>query len=122
VLRSSEENHPDAGKKIAAYYFWIFPNNDVQLLSVGTKHQHRQAALGKAMQVTFLTYIYDESKFDKGGAAMLDTSRKRRRVRCGKMVQRGIESSFIQPEDFRLRVKKGVHQFHLLLSAFMNKA
>ena len=69
-------------------------------------------------KVSFLTYIYDEQKFE-GNAALIDkVEREDEFVVEG--VTRGMQSSFYNKGRFSATREKGVHYFHQLLSDFIN--
>lgn len=113
------ENHIDHGKDIAAYYFWVFPNMMFNFypwgLSVNIVHP-----LGlKRTKVSFYSYVYDESKLDKGAGSGLDkVELEDEEVVEG--VQKGVCSKFYQAGRFSPTREKGVHHFHRLLASFLN--
>ena len=66
------EGHPDFGKKVAAYFYWIFPNMMFNFYPWGLSINIVKPLLINKTKVAFLTYVWDESKFDKGAGALLD--------------------------------------------------
>ena len=70
-------------------------------------------------KVAFLTYVWDESKLDKGAGALLDkVEREDEYVVEG--VQKGLRSRFYQAGRFSPKREKGVHHFHKLIADFIN--
>ena len=110
---------PDHGKKIAAYYFWVFPNmmfnfypwglsiNVVQPLSVGRT------------KVSFLCYVWKEEKRDQGAGGDLDKVEMEDEEIVQK-VQRGVRSGFYKHGRYSVTKERGTHHFHRLLAEFLN--
>ena len=71
------KDHPDFGQEIAAYYFWIYPNIMLNFYPWGLSINVVKPISINKTKVSFLTYIFDESKFDHNGT-MLDKVEKRR--------------------------------------------
>ncbi|MCX6275934.1 MAG: Rieske 2Fe-2S domain-containing protein [Bacteroidetes bacterium] len=113
------KDHVDFGKNIAAYYFWLFPNMMFNFYPWGVSINIVKPMSEKQCKVSFITYIYDESKFDKGAGAMLDKVEREDEF-VVENVQRGISSRFYESGRFSPTREKGVHQFHSLISKFMN--
>lgn len=112
--------HPDYGKNIAAYYFWVFPNMMFNFYPWGLSINIVKPLSAKQSKVSFITYIYDESKFDKGAGALLDKV-EREDEYVVENVQRGISSRFYDTGRFSPTREKGVHHFHSLLSERFNQ-
>lgn len=111
--------HPDAGQRIAAYYFWIFPNMMFNFYPWGLSINVVKPLSEKQCKVSFLTYIFDESKFDHGAGALLDKV-EREDEHVVENVQRGMHSAFYSSGRFSPTREQGVHHFHRLISRFMN--
>lgn len=111
--------HPDYGKKIAAYYFWIFPNMMFNFYPWGLSINVVKPLSERQCKVSFITYIFDETKFDKGAGALLDKVEREDEF-VVENVQGGINSRFYTSGRFSPTREKGVHQFHMLLTRFMN--
>ena len=113
------EGHPDFGKKVAAYFYWIFPNMMFNFYPWGLSINIVKPLSMNKTKVAFLTYVWDESKFDKGAGALLDkVEREDEYVVEG--VQKGLRSRFYQAGRFSPKREKGVHHFHKLIADFMN--
>ena len=70
-------------------------------------------------KVSFVTYIYDESKLSSGAGALLDkVEREDEFVVEG--VQSGLQSKYYKTGRFSPTREKGVHHFHSLLASYLN--
>ncbi len=113
------EGHMDYGKAIAAYYFWVFPNMMFNFYPWGLSLNLVEPLDIANTRVSFLSYVYDASKLDKGAGSGLDTVElEDEEVVEG--VQKGIRSRFYHTGRFSPKMEKGVHHFHRLLSEFIN--
>ncbi|MCO4291737.1 aromatic ring-hydroxylating dioxygenase subunit alpha [Solitalea sp. MAHUQ-68] len=113
------KNHVDHGQKIAAYYYWLFPNMMLNFYPWGLSLNIVKPISIKQCKVKFLTYMYDESKYDKGAGALLDKVEREDEF-VVENVQRGINSRFYKNGRFSPTREQGVHHFHSLLSRFIN--
>jgi choline monooxygenase len=69
--------------------------------------------------VSFLSYVYDESKLELGAGANLDkVEREDEFVVEG--VNKGLKSRSYSTGRFSPSMEKGVHHFHSLLSKSIN--
>ncbi len=113
------ENHIDYGKKIAAYYYWVFPNMMFNFYPWGVSVNIVQPLELNRTKVSFLSYVFDESKLDKGAGTGLDkVELEDEEVVEG--VQKGVNSHFYKTGRFSPTREKGVHHFHGLLASFLN--
>jgi choline monooxygenase len=70
-------------------------------------------------KVSFLSYVYDESKLELGAGANLDkVEREDEFVVEG--VNKGLKSKYYPKGRFSPTMEKGVHHFHSLLSKSIN--
>ncbi len=114
------EGHPDFGKKVAAYYYWVFPNMMFNFYPWGLSINVVKPVSINKTKVSFITYVYDETKLNSGAGALLDkVEREDEFVVEG--VQKGLQSRFYKTGRFSPTMEKGVHHFHRLLADFMNK-
>lgn len=114
------EGHPDFGKKVGAYYYWVFPNMMFNFYPWGLSINVVKPISPEKTKVSFLSYVYDESKIDNSAGALLDkVEREDEFVVEG--VQKGIRSHFYQAGRYSPKMEKGVHHFHRLLVNFLNK-
>lgn len=113
------ENHPDYGKKIAAYYYWVFPNMMFNFYPWGVSVNLIQPLEMNKTKVSFYSYVYDASKLDKGAGSQLDKVEIEDEA-VVEGVQKGIRSRFYKAGRFSPSREKGVHHFHRLLAEFIN--
>ncbi len=110
--------HMDYGKDVAAYYFWVFPNMMFNFYPWGLSVNIVKPISLNRTRVSFITYVYNESKFDSNSVAMIDkVEREDEFVVEG--VQKGINSRFYKAGRYSPKMEKGVHHFHRLLAEFL---
>jgi choline monooxygenase len=108
--------HPDHGRGVAAYYYWVFPNLMFNFYPWGLSINIVKPLGPSQTRVSFLTYVYDESKLNAGAGALLDkVEREDEFVVEG--VQRGLRSRFYRTGRFSPTRERGVHHFHRMLAA-----
>ncbi len=113
------EGHIDYGKKVAAYYFWVFPNMMFNFYPWGLSINLVNPLSRDKTKVKFITYVYDESKLNSGAGALLDkVEREDEFVVEG--VHKGLQSRYYKSGRFSPTREKGVHHFHRLLADFYN--
>lgn len=113
------ENHPDFGKQVAAYYYWAFPNMMFNFYPWGLSLNLVQPLGMNKTKVSFISYVLDESKLDKGAGSGLDkVELEDEEVVEG--VQKGVRSHYYTAGRFSPTREKGVHHFHRLLAQFLN--
>jgi choline monooxygenase len=106
---------PDFGKKIAAYYFWVFPNMMFNFYPWGLSVNIVQPIGVARTKISFLTYILDETKYKKGAGGDLDKV-ELEDEEVVQQVQRGIRSRFYTHGRYSVTREQGTHHFHRLLS------
>ncbi len=114
------KEHIDYGKKVAAYYYWAFPNMMFNFYPWGCSVNLVQPISMNRTKVSFYSYVYDATKLDKGAGAGLDKVEiEDEEVVEG--VQQGVRSQFYNAGRFSPTREKGVHHFHCLLTQFLNR-
>ncbi len=114
------EGHIDHGKKVAAYYYWVFPNMMFNFYPWGLSVNLVQPIAMDRTKVSFISYVWDASKLDQGAGALLDkVELEDEAVVHG--VQKGVRSHFYKAGRFSPTREKGVHHFHSLLAQFLNR-
>ena len=111
---------PDFGKKIAAYYFFIFPNMMFNFYPWGLSVNIVKPVSISQSKISFLNYVWNENKLNSGAGADLQTV-ELEDEEVVQNVQRGIRSRFYKHGRYSVTREKGVHYFHRLISGFMNK-
>jgi choline monooxygenase len=111
--------HPDHGRRIAAWYFWLFPNLMLNVYPWGLS-VNRVMPLGPARTcVQFRSYVADPALLGQGAGGALDTVElEDEAVVLG--VQQGLRSRLYTPGRYAVQHEVGVHHFHRLLCAAMN--
>jgi choline monooxygenase len=112
-------SHPDHGKTVSAYYWWIFPNMMFNFYPWGLSLNIVRPLGPSLTKVSFLTYISDATKLDRGAGAMLDKV-EREDEAIVENVQRGIRSRFYSQGRYSPTRETGTHHFHRLLCEFIN--
>lgn len=112
------KNSPDYGKRVAAYYFWVFPNMMFNFYPWGLSVNIVRPLAIDRTKVSFLTYIWDETKLERGAGAGLDRV-EREDEAIVENVQRGIRSRFYNHGRYSPARETGTHHFHRLLAEFL---
>jgi choline monooxygenase len=110
----------DYGMKIAAYYFWLFPNLMLNFYPWGLSVNIITPISVNETKVQFKSYVWDETKLDSGAGADLDKV-ELEDEEIVQQVQKGVASRFYKHGRFSPTMEKGVHHFHTLISDFMNR-
>ncbi|HYC85847.1 MAG TPA: aromatic ring-hydroxylating dioxygenase subunit alpha [Chryseosolibacter sp.] len=106
---------PDHGKKVAGYYFWVFPNMMFNFYPWGLSINLIQPlAVGKT-KVSFLSYVWDENKLRQGAGADLHQVEMEDED-VVQNVQKGIRSRFYKYGRYSVKRETGTHHFHRLLA------
>ena len=107
--------HPDEGHKVAAYYYWIYPNLMFNFYPWGLSINVIKPISVAKTKVNFISYVWNPEKLEVGAGALLDkVEREDEFVVEG--VQKGISSRFYQRGRFSPEREKGVHHFQRMLS------
>lgn len=109
---------PDFGSKVAAYYFWVFPNMMFNFYPWGLSFNLVEPLGQSRSKVTFLSWVLDESKLASGAGAGLDTVELEDEA-VVENVQKGIRSRLYQSGRYSALREQGPHHFHSLLARFM---
>jgi choline monooxygenase len=110
---------PDQGKKVSAYYFWIFPNMMFNFYPWGLSINIIKPMGPELTKVSFITYVYDASKMERGAGAMLDKV-EREDEAVVENVQKGVRSRFYSSGRYSPARETGTHHFHRLICEFLN--
>ncbi len=114
------EGHQDYGKKVAAYYYWVFPNMMFNFYPWGLSVNLVRPMAMNRTKVSFISYVWDAGKLDKGAGALLDKVELEDEA-VVEGVQKGVRSHFYKAGRFSPTREKGVHHFHGLLAHFLNR-
>jgi choline monooxygenase len=109
------DSSPDHGKKVAAYYFFVFPNIMFNFYPWGLSINIVRPVDAATTRVSFLTYMLDEERYDKGAGSGLDTV-ELEDEEVVEEVQRGIRSRFYVRGRYSVTREQGTHHFHRLIA------
>ena len=110
---------PDHGQRIAAYYFWVFPNLMLNFYPWGLS-LNLVLPLGPARtRVAFRAYVHDARALDRGAGGGLDQVEMEDEA-IVERVQSGVRSRLYTQGRYSPTREQGVHHFHRLLAEFMN--
>jgi choline monooxygenase len=105
---------PDHGKRVAAYYFWLFPNLMLNFYPWGLSLNVVKPQGLHRTKVSFLTYVYQPQLLGQGAGADLDVVEMEDEA-VVMTVQRGIKARMYQRGRYSPSHERGVHHFHRLL-------
>lgn len=112
------DGHKDHGKYVAAYYYWIFPNMMFNFYPWGLSINIVRPITLHKTRVSFITYVWDESKLNAGAGALLDKVEREDEF-VVENVHKGLQSRFYKAGRFSPTREKGVHHFHSLLARYL---
>lgn len=112
---SLPEGHVDYGQRIAAYYFWIYPNLMFNFYPWGLSINVVRPLAPDRTKVSFIPYVWDESKLGSGAGGALDRV-EREDEAVVEMVQKGLRSRYYDRGRYSPKRESGVHQFHTFLA------
>ncbi len=113
------EGHQDYGKKVYAYYYFLFPNVMLNFYKWGLSLNIVQPTSFNTTTVRFRTYLYPDAKAQQEDFAIDQTEMEDEWV--VERVQKGIQSRMYKRGRFSPSMEKGVHHFHLLIQQMMNR-
>ena len=112
------ESSPDHGKKIAAYYFWVFPNMMFNFYPWGLSLNIVTPISAGHTKVSFFSYVWKEEKRNTGAGSSLDKV-EMEDEEVVQNVQKGIRSNFYTHGRYSVTREQGTHHFHRLIADFM---
>ncbi|HJP83532.1 MAG TPA: SRPBCC family protein, partial [Fimbriimonadaceae bacterium] len=112
-------NSPDFGKRIAAYYYWFFPNLMFNFYPWGLSINIVKPMGPSVTRVSFVRYVWREDRLGQGAGAELDRV-EREDEQVVELVQKGVQSRFYDRGRFSPKREIGTHQFHVLLSQYLS--
>jgi choline monooxygenase len=110
---------PDHGKKVAAYYFFVFPNMMFNFYPWGLSINIVQPLAIDRCRVSFLTYVWKEDKFNTGAGSDLNTV-EMEDEEVVEAVQLGVRSRFYDHGRYSVTREQGTHHFHRIISGLLN--
>lgn len=110
--------HPDEGSRIAAWYFWLFPNLMLNFYPWGLSVNIVQPLGPERTRVSFLSYVLDESRRHEGAGGDLHRV-EMEDEEVVEAVQHGVRSRIYHRGRYSPRREVGTHHFHTLLAREM---
>lgn len=116
---SSLQTAFDREGKVAALYFFIFPNLMFNFYPWGISVNIVKPLRKDRTKVSYLTFVNDDSKLRMGAGADLETVELEDQ-KVVESVQKGINSRFYDRGRYSPSKEQGTHHFHKLIAKFMN--
>ena len=113
--------HPDHGRRVAAYWWWLFPATMLNVYPWGLSVNVVQPLTNTRTRVRFLSYVGDESLRGRGAGADLNRVELEDET-VVQQVQRGTRSRLAKPGHYSPQHERGVHHFHRMLAAALGGA
>ena len=110
---------PDAGQRILAYYYWIFPNLMFNFYPWGLSFNQVEPQGIDRTLVRFRTYHREGTEFSWTVNQIHQTEMEDEEV--VESVQKGIQSPYYEAGRYSPSMEKGVHHFHLLVAKLINE-
>jgi phenylpropionate dioxygenase-like ring-hydroxylating dioxygenase large terminal subunit len=107
---------PEHGQRIAAYYWWLFPNLMLNFYPWGLSLNLVLPLTPTRTRVLFRAYVADPGLLGRGAGGALDPVELEDEA-VVQAVQRGIRSRLYRRGRYSPTHERGVHQFHRLLAA-----
>jgi choline monooxygenase len=105
----------DHGRRIAAYYWWVFPNLMLNFYPWGLSLNVVEPRAVDRTSVSFRTYVWRPELVDRGAGAGLDRVEAEDEA-VVEAVQRGVRARLYGRGRYSPSREQGVHHFHRLLA------
>lgn len=115
---SSGESGFDFNERIAALYFFVFPNLMLNFYPWGLSMNIVKPLKKDLTKVSYLTFVSDETKLETGAGKDLETVEYEDQS-VVESVQKGINSRFYEKGRYSPTREQGTHHFHQLICEFM---
>jgi len=110
---------PDHGKRVAAYYYWVFPNLMLNFYPWGLSLNIIHPEGKDRTRISFRSFVWDAARLDQGAGSALDQVEMEDEA-VVQSVQRGVRSRFYRHGRYSPTREQGTHHFHRLICEFMN--
>jgi choline monooxygenase len=105
---------PDYGKKVAAYYFFVFPNMMFNFYPWGLSVNVVEPMAIDRTRVRFETYVWKEDRYNTGAGSDLNTV-EMEDEEVVEAVQSGIRSRYYRHGRYSVTREQGTHHFHRMI-------
>jgi choline monooxygenase len=112
--------HPDEGTRVAAWYFWLFPNIMLNFYPWGLSVNVVHPLGAERTRVSFITYVYDASRRGVGAGGDLHRV-EMEDEEIVESVQKGVRSRLYDRGRYSPRRETGTHHFHRLLATTLRE-
>jgi choline monooxygenase len=112
-------SHPDAGRRVAAYYYHLFPATMLNVYPWGVSVNAVRPVGPDRTRVSFLSLVAHPSKRAGGASADLDRVEAEDEA-VVERVQRGVRSRLYRGGRFSPTREIGVHHFHRMLGQYLD--
>jgi len=113
--------HPDHGRRVTGYYYWLFPNLMFNFYPWGLQVNVVRPVSKEMCRVDFTYYIYDEVSWSKMDGEQIAEITQLEDEFVVKGVQKGLQSRLYPGGRFSPKREKGVHYFQKLLKEYLHK-
>lgn len=107
---------PDIGRRIAAYYYWFFPNLMFNFYPWGLSINIVRPLAVDLTRVSFMSYVWKPQRLDRGAGAALDRV-EREDEAVVEATHRGLKSGLYTRGRYSATRETGPHHFHRLCVA-----
>jgi choline monooxygenase len=111
-------DHPDAGRRVAAWYWWLFPCTMFNFYPWGLSLNVVLPVSPELTRVEFHSYVWDESRLEQGAGSGLDQTQREDEA-VVEAVARGIKGRFYRRGRYSPSRETGTHHFHRLLAGLL---
>ena len=112
--------HPDEGKTVTAYYYWLYPNFMLNIYNWGVQINIVKPMGTDFCKVEFEYYIADEELWQQFGKDELAEKTEREDEFVVEAVQKGLKSRFYKNGRYSPKMENGVYYFHQLARAALD--
>jgi choline monooxygenase len=108
----------DQGRRVAAYWFWLFPNTMFNVYPWGISVNVVEPRGVDRTRVRFFSYVHDRARFEAGASDRLDrTEHEDEGVVIA--TQAGVRARLYKRGRYSPSRETGVHHFHRLLTRYL---
>lgn len=107
--------------RVAAYYWWVFPNLMLNFYPWGLSLNLVQPLAIDCTRVLFRSYVADRSLMEGSAGSALERVEMEDEA-IVRQVQRGVRSRFYRRGRYSPTRERGVHHFHRLVCEFLSCA
>jgi choline monooxygenase len=111
--------HPDHGLRVAAWYWWLWPNVMVNVYPWGLSLNLVMPISPSRTRVIFRSFVADASLLGEGAGGALDPVEMEDEAAV-LSVQQGIRSRLYRQGRYSVQHERGTHHFHRLVAAALS--